>query len=146
VRYLYAQMSRSERVSFRPVPRGRELNEKAEHRSKCGPLPQKDTFGQEARPGVTYRRIISLIVLQSRRILRTRSPIADFWRKLEIIKLGVMCNSEQTWVWEQIRVGWHESGRSLADGGHSPGRPKSRIRPLLYIFIQTRFPKKNESP
>ena len=67
---------------------GRKLNEKAEHRSKCGPLPQKDTFGQEARPGVTYRRIISLIVLQSRRILRTRSPIGDFWRKLEIIRLG----------------------------------------------------------
>jgi hypothetical protein len=29
-----------------------------------------------------------------------------------------VCNSEQTRVFEQIRVIWHESGRSLADAGH----------------------------
>ena len=42
-----------------------------------------------------------------------------------------VCNSEQTQVLEQIRVVWHESGRSLADGGHPRDGPKSRTRPLL---------------
>src|SRR5713226_1521433 len=32
-----------------------------------------------------------------------------------------VCNSEQTRVLEQISVVWHESGRSLADGGHPRG-------------------------
>src|SRR6266851_446751 len=30
-----------------------------------------------------------------------------------------VCNSEQTQALEQTRVAWHESGRSLADGGHA---------------------------
>ena len=46
-----------------------------------------------------------------------------------------VCNSEQTRVLEQIRVVWHESGRSLADGGHPRDGPKSRTRPLLFALF-----------
>ena len=57
-----------------------------------------------------------------------------------------MCNSEQTWVWEQIRVGWHESGRSLADGGHSPGTAKVKNPPTPLHLHSDTTPKKNEFP
>jgi hypothetical protein len=45
-----------------------------------------------------------------------------------------VCNSEQTPVLEQIRVAWHESGRSLADGGH-PRDGQSQERAHSFCIV-----------
>jgi hypothetical protein len=50
-----------------------------------------------------------------------------------------VCNFDHSLVAEQIRLGWHESGRPLADAGLSHPITKVRNSPTPSLFVPGSF-------